>query len=57
MSSRSPLVARTDRLSAVWMMVVVGALALAVYLLFRLADGEGPVPFTVAAWRLRFSLR
>ncbi|WP_297034640.1 histidine kinase [uncultured Enorma sp.] len=56
MSSRSPLVARTDRLSAVWMMVVVGALALAVYLLFRLADGEGPVPFTVACVALAILL-
>lgn len=56
MSSRSPLTTRTDRLSAVWTMVVIGTLVLAVYLLFHLADGEGSVPFTVACVLLALGL-
>ena len=56
MSARSPLTTRTDRLSAVWMAVVVGALILAVYLLFYLADGVASLPFTVICALLALTL-
>ena len=56
MSSRSSLTTRTDRLSAVWMAVVIGALILAVYLLFYLADGVASLPFTVICALLALTL-